>query len=156
SAETAPRLDRLKIPTHSATWSKFCVHAMCRSPTGAPAWLASVLANTRRSPGEGPGSPRSTYCWRGGLWITTRVSPRRLTGEADVLPAPIVATIAVAQATAPAVMMSFRRISPPFLVRDWRGGQPMDHRLAGSWGNVGGSSAAPTGDLATGATGLVA
>src|SRR5262249_36387767 len=36
------------------------------------------------------------------------------------------------------------------------GGQPMDHRLAGSWGNVGGSSAAPAGDLATGTTGLVA
>src|SRR5215467_11444068 len=116
STEILPRLDRLKIPTHTATWSKFCVHAMCRSPTGAPAWLASVLANSRRSPGEGPGSPRSTYCCRGGLWITTRVSPRRLLGEADVVPAPIVATIAVAQATVPTVVMSFRRISPPFLV----------------------------------------
>src|SRR5262245_34651432 len=137
STEILPRLDRLKIPTHTATWSKFCVHAMWRSPAGVPAWLASVLANTRRSPGEGPGSPRSTYCCRGGLWITTRVSPRRLAGEADAIPAPIVATIAVAQAAVPAVLMSFRRISPPFLVLGLRGGQPMDHRLAGSWGNVG-------------------
>src|SRR5215475_2520188 len=138
STESLPRLDRLKIPTHTATWSKFCVHAMWRSPIGVPAWLASVLANSRRSPGEGPGSPRSTYCCRGGLWITTRVSPRRLLGEADVVPAPIVATIAVTQATVPTVVMSFRRISPPFLVLDLRGGQPMDHRLAESWGNVGG------------------
>src|SRR5215471_1901746 len=137
STEILPRLDRLKIPTHTATWSKFCVHAMCRSPIGVPAWLASVLANSRRSPGEGPGFPRSTYCCRGGLWITTRVSPRRLAGEADVLPAPIVATIPVAQATVPTVLMSFRRISPPFLVLDLRGGQPMDHRLVESWGNVG-------------------
>src|SRR5215831_5234250 len=137
STESLPRLDRLKIPTHTATWSKLCVHAMRRSPIGVPARLASVLANSRRSPGEGPGSPRSTYCCRGGLWITTRVSPRRLLGEADVAPTPIVVTIAAAQATVPTVVMSFRRISPPFFVLELRGGQPMDHRLAGSWGNVG-------------------
>src|SRR5215470_7123051 len=110
---------------------------MCRSPIGLPAWLASVLANSRRSPGEGPGSPRSTYCCRGGLWITTRVSPRRLLGEADVLPTPIVVTIAAAQATVPTVLISFRRISPPFLVLESRDGQPMDLRLVESWGNVG-------------------
>src|SRR5215467_9011288 len=137
STEILPRLNRLKIPTHTATWSKFCVQAICRSPTGVPAWLASVLANSRRSPGEGPGAPRSTYCCRGGLWITTRVSPRRLAGEADVLPTPIVVTIAVAQATVPAVVMSFRRISPPFRSRVAGGGQPRDHRLVESWGNVG-------------------
>src|SRR5215469_9859468 len=157
STEILPRLDRSKIPTHTATWSKFCVHAMCRSPIGVPAWVARVLANSRRSPGEGPGSPRSTYCCRGGLWITTRVSPRRLLGEADVVPTPIVATIAVAQATVPTVVMSFRRISPPFLVLDLRGGQPTDHRLAESWGNVGSAAVRrPAGDLATDATGLVA
>src|SRR5215470_17518643 len=142
STESLPRLDRLKIPTHTATWSKFCVHAMCRSPIGLPAWLASVLANSRRSPGEGPGAPRSTYCCRGGLWITTRVSPRRLPGEADAIPTPIVVTIAVAQATVPTVVMSFRRISPPFLVLELRGAQPMDPRLVESWGNVG-SAAVP-------------
>src|SRR5215471_9353224 len=120
STESLPRPDRLKIPTHTATWSKFCVHAICRSPTGVPAWLASVLANSRRSPGEGPGAPRSTYCCRGGLWITTRVSPRRLAGEADVLPTPIVVTIAVAQATVPTVLMIFRRISPPSFVLELR------------------------------------
>src|SRR5262249_26677680 len=141
STDSLPRLNRLKIPTHTATWSKFCVHAMWRSPIGAPAWLASVLANSRRSPGEGPGSPRSTYCCRGGLWITTRVSPRRLPGEADVVPTAIVVTIAVAQATVPTVLMSFRRISPPFVVLELRGGQPMDHRLVESWGNVGSAPA---------------
>src|SRR5215469_8036269 len=120
STESLPRPDRLKIPTHTATWSKFCVHAMWRSPIGVPAWLASVLANTRRSPGEGPGSPRSTCCCRGGLWITTRVSPRRVPVEADVIPTPIVATIAVAQATVPTALMSFRRILPPFLVLEFR------------------------------------
>src|SRR5262249_27276483 len=114
STDTLPRLDRLKIPTHTATWSKFCVQAMWRSPTGVPAWLASVLANTRRSPGEGPGAPRSTYCCRGGLWITTSVSPGRVPVEADVIPTPIVATIAVAKATVPTAVMSFRRISLPF------------------------------------------
>src|SRR5262249_3251941 len=137
STDTLPRLDRLKIPTHTATWSKFCVQAMWRSPTGVPAWLASVLANSRRSPGEGPGSPRSTYCCRGGLWVTPRVSPRRLLGGADVVPAPIGATPPGAQGTRPTVVMSFRRISPPFLVLDLRGGQRMGHRLAESWGNVG-------------------
>src|SRR5215467_8178299 len=120
STESLPRPDRLKIPTHTATWSKFCVHAMWRSPIGVPAWLASVLANSRRSPGEGPGAPRSTYCCRGGLWITTRVSPRRLAGEADVLPTPMVVTIAAAQATVPTVLMSFRRICPPLFVLELR------------------------------------
>src|SRR5215471_15815802 len=137
STESLPRLDRLKIPTHTATWSKFCVHAMWRSPIGVPAGVVSVLANSSRSPGEGPGAPRSSYCCRGGLWITTRVSPKRLAGDADVLPTPIVVTIALAQATVPTVMMSFRRISPPFLVLELRDGQLMDHRLAESWGNVG-------------------
>src|SRR5215467_796236 len=157
STEILPRLDRLKIPTHTATWSKFCVHAMCRSPIGAPAWLASVLANSRRSPGEGPGSPRSTYCCRGGLWITTRVSPRRLPGEADVLSTPIVATIAVAQATVPTVVMSLRRISSPLSrsrAAGWPAyGPPVGRELGKRWL---GSSAAPAGDMATDATGLVA
>src|SRR5215472_461227 len=156
STEILPRLDRLKIPTHTATWSKFCVHAMCRSPIGLPAWLASVLANSRRSPGEGPGSPRSTYCCRGGLWITTRVSPRRLLGEADVVPTPIVATIAVAQATVPTVVMSFRRISPPFVVLELRWpayGPWVGRELGKRWL---GCSAAPVGGLAPGVTGLVA
>src|SRR5215813_1600321 len=142
---------------HTATWSKFCVHAMWRSPIGVPAWLASVLANSRRSPGEGPGSPRSTCCCRGGLWITIRVSPRRLPGEADVVPTPIVATIAVAQATMPTVLMSFRRISPPFVVLELRGwpayGPPVGRELGKRWL---GCSAAPAGGLAAAPTGLVA
>src|SRR5262249_10688407 len=89
------------------------------------------------SPGEGRGFPRSTSGGGGGLWLPTGVSPGRLLGAADVVPAPIVATIAVAQAPVPAVVMSFRCISPPFLVLELRGGQPMGHPLAESWGNVG-------------------
>src|SRR5215467_11013035 len=156
STEILPRPDRLKIPTHTATWSKFCVQAMWRSPIGIPAWLASVLANARRSPGEGPGAPRSMYCCRGGLWITTSVSPGRVPVEADVIPTPIVATIAVAKATVPTALMSFRRISPAFLVLELRSGQAMDHRLVESWGNVGSAPvAALAGELAADAPGLV-
>src|SRR5215470_10169198 len=139
STESLPRPDRLKIPTHTATWSKFSAHEMWRSPIGVPAWLASVLANSRRSPGEGPGAPRSTYCCRG------RRDPdadrRNDRGSAGH------------RAHRPDELSSHL----PFLSRSRVGrlpgyGQPVSRELGKRWL---GSSAAPAGDLATDA-GLVA